>query len=194
MAYLRSNGRLSTGLSGRWGSASVDARYQLGGIEDLGLGPQVNGDPILALIAQLNRFAGKTVAPGFRCKPTVYLHGALPMAPELSDKAASTAWLLMGQRYSCVPDDQFSQSKNAWVNSFNAGSIADTKAWVQSNLNEITITIAQFGDKLGLAPAAYGITERDTKFTPSLTPTTAIFAVGAVGLGLVLALRRKGKR
>lgn len=190
MAYLRTNGRFSGRVSGRWGRASVKGRYQLGGlggIEELGLGPQIAGDPVLALIAQLNRFAGKTVAPGYGCRPRQYLAAALPMVPTLDDKTATTAVLILNDRYSCVPIDLFNKSKADWANS----GLTETTVFVTKNLAEIVITIAQYGDKVGLSPAQYGITERDPKFAPNLLTTKNIVIAGGVLVLGALVMRRK---
>jgi hypothetical protein len=193
VSYVRSNGRFSGRVSGRWGGASVQGRYQLGDVAVPTNTVQVAGDPVLALIAQLNRFAGKTFSPE-GCGGTAarhYVNTAFPMVPQLTDAAATAAALIVYDRYRCAPIDQsLGETKSKWASAALSG---DTTGWAMQNLAEIVPTIAQFGDSLGLPPASYGITTTDKKFAPKLD-TTQIILLGGVAFAGILLLTRKGKR
>lgn len=185
MSYLRANGRLQGRISGRWGRAVVSGRYSLGDIADMGSGAQINGDPVMALIAQLNRFAGKTLSPP-GCKPRRYVNAAYAMTPTLTDAQATAAAIIVHDRYACVPVEHTS-SKIKWASD---GISGDSRAWALRNIHELVVTIAQFGDALGLPPAAYGITEVDKRFGKKLDLTQVLLLGGVAVAGLVL-LRRK---
>lgn len=187
MAYLRTNGRFSGRVSGRWAGASIRGRYRLGDVDisELGTGSQVSGDPILALIAQVNRFAGKTIDPGFGCKVRKYLSSPLAMVPMIDDKTATTALMILYDRYNCVPVELVGP-KAKWV----TDGLGNAIPFVQSNLNEITTTLAQFGDKNGLPVAAYGITTKAPMFTPSLS-IPLVVGGGVLLLAVLVASRRK---
>lgn len=157
--------------------------YVLSGTEDAGLGPSIKGDPTIALLAQLNRFAGKLLTPGDGCtrelnflsKPTYPL-----VASALDLRAATAAVVILYHRYYCSPTGFFDKGKALWANS----GLLDPIRFVNANMSTIVPTIAQFGDKLGLEPAVVGITERDPRFTPSFPIKTAallgVFAVAAI--------------
>lgn len=186
MSYLRANGRMHGRVSGRWLRASVSGRYQLGDVADMGTGVQVTGDPVLALIAQLNRFAGKTFTLGGGCGSRRLVSAAFPMVPgSLSDAAATAAVLILESRYSCVGLDLFDGQKAKWARD----GLIEPISFVTGNLPEITTTIAQFGDSLGLAPAAYGITTKSPLFQKKLK-TEHIVMLGGVALAAIVLLRR----
>lgn len=157
-----------------------------------GMAPySVQGDPIVALIAQVNRFAGKTIDTG-RCTGSAARTmpgNKLLLVPAMTLEVAIRAAQLVQARYSCVATfDMFSASKEDWVLNAIQG---DTVTWANANLHEITMTIAQFGDSLGLSPAAVGITTRDEKLVPK--PKLATLAsIGFVSLvlGAAIAARR----
>jgi hypothetical protein len=161
----------------------------LGAIEDTGASPyQIKGDPVTALVAQLNRFAGKSVAPGSCGAARLVADPPFPVAPVLDDRAVSSAALIVWRRYSCVSIDVWSKTKEKWAADALFGS--NTRGWVMSNLAEITTTIAQFGDSLGLGPASVGITTLDPKMTPKF-PTMTVVALGLLAVGAVVVSRRK---
>jgi hypothetical protein len=159
----------------------------LGAIEDVGLSPyKISGDPVTALVAQLNRFAGKTINPGGLCKAMRPVGQPFPLIAAIDTRAADAAATIVWLRYSCSPIDVSSKDKEAWA------LRGQTYAWVfvMNNINEITTTIAQFGDKLGLEPAKVGITERDPKMTPKF-PFVTVALLGALAVGAVAVSWRK---
>ena len=164
--------------------------YNLGAIEDMGLNPyNITGNPVMALIAQLNRFAGKSITlKGEGCNATrKYLPGgALPLATTLSDKAAATATLIVYDAATCLSDVRFIDKR--WTQNFLART--DDIGYVMANLNDITVRIAQFADSKGLNPAAVGITTVDPKLTPKMSPLV-IASLGIVGVGLIFMLSRR---
>lgn len=162
----------------------------LGAIEDVGLSPyQIAGHPVTALIAQLNRFAGRTVKPGGSCGSRNYLpHGALPLATTLDDKAATTANLIMYDRLNCISDVSLLDFKA--MKKVNEALGPGVIPWAMSNLNNITIQIAQFADSLDLPAASVGITTRDPKMTPKF-PFVTVALLGALAVAAVVVSRRK---
>jgi hypothetical protein len=160
----------------------------LGAIEDAGASPyQIKGDPITALVAQLNRFAGKSVSPG-SCGAARLVSAPFPVAPVMDERAVTAAALIVWRRYSCVPVDVWSKAKEKWAADGMFGG--NTRAFVMANLAEITTTIAQLGDSLGLEAATVGITARDPKMTPKF-PTMTVVGLGVLAIGAVLVSRRK---
>ena len=156
----------------------------LSGVEDLGLTPyKINGDPVTALVAQLNRFAGKTITPGGTCGPRKLVNEPFTLIPSIDNKAATAAALIVFTRYSCTPTDVASATKQKWAN----GGLFDGNTWafVMNNITEITTTIAQFGDSMGLPPATVGITTKDPKMAPKF-PTTTIVAIGVMAVAAVV--------
>lgn len=161
----------------------------LGAVENVGASPyQVKGDPVTALIAQLNRFAGRTVNPGAKCGSRNYLpQGALPLATVLDDRAATAANLIMYDRLNCISDERLiDQNKLAKVRNGLANSIS----WAMANLADVTVQIAQLGDSLGLAPASVGITTVDPKLKPKF-PMTTVVILGVLALGAVIVARSR---
>jgi len=161
----------------------------LGTVEDTGASPyQIKGDPVVALLAQLNRFAGKTVKPGGTCGERRLVGAPFSLQPPIiDDRAATSAVLIVWQRYSCVPLDVWSSRKEKWIAAHLGG---DARDFVRSNLNELTVTIAQFGDSLGLDAAKVGITELDPKMKPKF-PVMTVVLLGALAIGAVVVTRMK---
>lgn len=164
----------------------------LGAIEDIGANPyQIAGDPVMALIAQLNRFAGKTVKPGGKCGDRNYLpQGPLPLATTLTDKAAVTANLIMYDLLSCLSDERLID--NRALQKVMEG-LNYTVTWAMSDLSNITTRIAQFGDMLGLSPAAVGITTVDPKVAPQF-PTMTVLILGGLAVAAFMVSTRRKRR
>lgn len=160
----------------------------LGAVEDIGASPyQVKGDPVTALIAQLNRFAGRTLSPGGKCGSRKYLSSAIPLSTVLDDRAATAANILMFDRLSCVSDERLiDQTQLAKVMAGTANPIP----WAMANLSNITVQIAQLGDSLGLDPASVGITAVDPKLKPKF-PMTTVIVVGVLALGALVVARSR---
>jgi hypothetical protein len=156
----------------------------LGAIEDIGASPyKISGDPVTALVAQVNRFS-KGQSMGGTCPP-MKAFTPLPLVAGLSQQGATIAWALAGRRFDCAPSELRSAAKVDWV---TKGS-DNPWVWAMNNLNELTITLAQYGDSLGLAPASVGITQRDPKMTPKFPMVTAVL-LGALAIGAVVISRR----
>lgn len=168
------------------------------GPEDTGLGPQVVGDPVIALFAQLNRFAGRMVSPTtgaarhYVAEPfSLGLVSALPemIRPAAIDlRAAMAAVSILIDRYQLTTDTDSRLTK--WAIS----SLDSPQAFVRANIDTIVPIIAQYGDSLGLDPAAVGITTRDGRFTKASSAKTVVAVVSAVAIiGMVaLAFMRRG--
>lgn len=158
-----------------------------GDIEDFGVSPyKIDGDPVTALIAQINRFAGKSVSLGSACATgsKVLLQAPFRLEPVLVPKAADTAWLIASMRYSCSPLQ--STDRLRWTDQ----GATNTWTWALNNLTELTTVIAAYGDSLGLPAASVGITTRDPKLVPKFPYGTAALIAGlALGAG-ALYLRR----
>lgn len=167
-------------------------RYNIGAIEDIGVSPyQIAGDPVMALIAQLNRFAGRTIklpdAPGCRNSSRNYLpSGPLPLSTSLNDKSAVTANLIMYDRLQCVAIGLVDMRKLQKV----IDATENPMPHVQANLNDYTTNIAQFADSLGLPAAKVGITTVDPKVAPKF-PVTTVLLLGGLALAAVFFVRRK---
>lgn len=159
----------------------------LGAIEDIGVAPyQVSGDPVMALIAQINRF-NRSINLGGGCGSRNYLpHGKLPLATVLSDQAATMANVIMYDRFNCVDSSLIDFRKLKLIRDGSANPIP----WANANLRDITVNIAQFADSLGLPTASVGITTVDPRVAPKF-PTLTVVALGALALGAVLFARRK---
>ncbi len=159
---------------------------------DAGAAPYVvQGDPAAALVAQVNRFAGKSVSLG--CKARPYVPRAVPAAV-LTDDAMFSAALIVNDFYNCActamgascPD--FGQQKARWANN----GFTNYQTFVPANLNEITLALAQIADSKGYAPAAVGITAVDPKLKPtSKAPWYVAGGLAIAALGVVFTRRMK---
>jgi hypothetical protein len=162
--------------------------HAAGAIEDIGLAPyKIAGNPVLALLAQLNRFTGKTVkiGSGGPCiGARVYVPTAFPLVPVVPPRAADAAQLIVWSRYACVDPALQSLKKVAWT------LHSDSWSWTMNNLAEITTTLAQVADGLGLEPATTGITAVDPKMKPKF-PTMTVVLIGALAVAAVVVARRK---
>ena len=87
----------------------------LSGPEDTGLGPEISGDPTIALLAQLNRFAGRTLTPPAGGGAIQYVATPFPLGlisalpalvrPAAIDlRAATAAVIIFVDRYRFAPD------------------------------------------------------------------------------------------
>lgn len=161
MSYLRGHGRIEGRYCGGGGRACIGgkAKWSLGDVlttaSSSGLTADIVGDPTVALIAQLNRFVGKSLSYGTKGS-SVPVRSAFPLVPALTDAAAFAAAVIVQARYANTTLDVWSDSKTLWINQGIAG---DTTSFVRTNLQEITTTIAAYGDTLGLPPAKVGITK-----------------------------------
>jgi hypothetical protein len=170
-------------------------------VENIGLSPyQIAGNPALALIAQLNRFAKRTITlppitDSCRTKGTRnYLrmvadsNQPLPMVPVIDPTVANLAHLIMYDRLTCVAPGLGDPRKLKQV--VDAEGDGKIIIWAMSNTKDITTQIAQFADKLGLDPAKVGITAVDPKMK-SKFPTMTVVLIGALAVAAVVVARRK---
>ena len=120
-----------------------------------GIALDVKGDPIAALIAQLNRFRERdknSVAGIFRKTP-------LPLMTPLTQPIAAEALALLVERLYVAEgaiEDTGTRSERNRLISYQASGTE--LAFVQANLAKTIQTLALYGDKQGLPPASYGIT------------------------------------
>ena len=179
MSYHRCNG----------GRAALCSGYvAAGAIEEAGTGTAIVGDPIIALKAQLNRFAGKSFNPSGVKEPRRYVTMAFPLASgNLTDQQATVATIIVYDRYVSAPLEVYSAAKAAWA---FRGLSGDTVAFVTANLAEITTTVAEYGDSLGLDPASVGITTRSPKFR-SRFPYGTVALVGGLVVAAILVARKR---
>lgn len=156
-------------------------------IASTGSGSQVQGDPVVALLAQLNRFAGKELLVGGSKAPRVYVRAAFPLATgNLTDAQATAAVMILIDRYQSAPLGTYSGSKASWA----INGLANAIPFVTANLEEITTTIAEFGDSLGLSPAPVGITTKAEKFKPKFPYGTVAIVGGFFAVVAIMARRR----
>lgn len=165
----------------------------LGAVDDIGaigVSPyQIAGNPVMALIAQLNRFAGRTVSPGGKCGTRNYLpHGAIPLSSVLDDHAATIANVMFYDTLNCVSDERLMDFKK--MASVNASLGPNVIAWAMANLSEVTTKLAQYGDMLGLSPAAVGITTVDKRLSPKF-PVMTVALLGGLAVVAFVVSRRK---
>ncbi len=161
----------------------------LGAIDDIGASPyQIAGDPVMALVAQLNRFAGKTVTVGPKCVRSYLPNGAIPLTTIMSAQIATVAYLMAYDKANCIADERLIDF--AKLAAMRAGQ-SDPTTWAMRNLTDLTTQIAQLGDVSGLSPAAVGITKVDPKVAPKF-PTMTVALVGALAVAAFVVY--KGKR
>lgn len=144
----------------------------------------IQGDPVIALLAQLNRFAGRSVKLP-RCESKVLVPRAFPLVRSLTFPAANQAHNIVYLMSWCVEPGTGDSKRTERL-----ASVSDVVGWVTENIREVTVTLAQLGDSFGYAPATVGIVERDERLAPRF-PTTALLLVGvAVGAAFILKRRK----
>jgi hypothetical protein len=166
---------------------------QLTPIEETGLAPyKVSGDPVIALLAQLNRFAGEEVSLGSGCRAKRFVGRAFPLKASAFDEWAATAVVaILVERYACgVGGDATREYR--WALS----GLDNPLGFVRNNLDQVTLILAQAADAAGLDAANVGITTVDSKLKP--TPTWMLvtgIGVGLLGLGaLAQAIAKRRRR
>jgi hypothetical protein len=160
---------------------------------DAGLPYNVEGNPVIALIAQVNRFINYTVkGPGCPngSQPTLGF-SKFPVQPALTPDAAYCAIMIMRARHLCSDPNLRWTGSTADIGGkgslqwLDAGSKAQGDwTFVMNNLDWFTKSIAQFADYLGRDVAAVGIKVADTRVFGKGSSTNA----KAVVLGVVLVL------
>jgi len=122
------------------------------------------------------------------CTDRVFLKTPLPLIPSITPNGANTASTIVWQRYACAQIGLDSPKKESWAyNGVLTGS--DSRAFVLANIAEITITLAQYADSLGLEPAKVGITEVDPRIARKF-PTVTVVILGALALAAAVMYGR----
>lgn len=145
---------------------------------------KVTGDPVIALLAQLNRFANKSVQAGPACGSRFYVPKVFPLTRMLPFAAANQAHLIIAEMATCAPIG----TRDAKL-VHRLAAVDNVVGWVTENINDVTIKLAQLGDSLGLAAAVAGITKVDESLTPKFP--TGLFVLVGVGLGFAYILKRR---
>lgn len=133
----------------------------------------VQGDPELALIAQVNRWTKRAGQLLYRL--------AKPISPEVAGYAVA----LLQQRFASSFLMSADVSNLALMMTLAKGA-ADPLAYVQAHLSEITQTLARYGDSIGLPPAEVGIVVN----RPNRLKWVLIVAMSVGGLGAAFGLHR----
>jgi hypothetical protein len=184
----------------RYNMGAIDVDTRAGAVPYL-----VEGNPVVALLAQLNRFVGKTVkGPGCPAgqQPTYPYDRPIgssssrsfQLLPALSEDAATAAVQTAYARYACAPTElqqgaaSVTQNKIKWL--IDAMGSQSQWSFVMNNLDELTTTIAQFGDRLGYPAASVGITKVDPLVAPKANPFIAVAVIG-LAIGAFFMLGRK---
>jgi hypothetical protein len=179
-------------------------------IATTGLNPYdpIKGNPIVALIAQLNRFVGRKVTHGSACygiEPgakltsgqnlsVTYLTKPFEELPSLSSHAADTAHLILYNILTCPEDARMidTQTRDAMEKSI---AQMGEQLWVLGNLASVTVKLALFADSQGLPPAPVGITKAAPGSASSKSPGAPIgwilLGLGALAAGAALLLTRR---
>lgn len=128
----------------------------------------VQGDPVQALAAQVNRLVEKQLyapAPGQLTR----------------DLAASALVLMQTIAIAAAVTDPLAADQVGVLTQ----ALKDPVNYVAPRVTQITQALAIYGDQLGLAPAKTGITQRDPRFTRKWD---GWMWTGAIALGLTAAL------
>lgn len=150
------------------------------GCSGCGVGLGDTSDPVAALVAQVNRF-GPSAPATYRYVSTTYpvATGTVPAAV-----AVSAAFLLLRRAQDAVV--RYGDTASAALMQKALAATANPQAYVQANLQAVTVEIAAFADTLGI-PASGGLG------TIAGIPITTVVAGigGALALGWVLLGRKK---
>lgn len=151
---------------------------------------KIQGDPKIALLAQLNRFAGKEVKIS-ACPPRKYVGAKFDVNGALDHRAVTAAWLIYEARWSCAP-----QSLDVALGTQQRDLLKHDYSYqlmikVVANIEAVARTIAAVGDLAGLAPAEVGIVDIDPNLRPKGLPTSVIVSLGVAAIGALILLRSK---
>lgn len=157
------------------------AASSLPDIATTGLNPYdpIVGDRVVALLAQINRFAGQKVDPKTSgCAARTYLPASVPLKNTLDVWNAMIAGAIV--RSSLVCNAEVQLVDYGAVKRLDDGMHNPVK-WVTENMEDVIVRIAVYGDVLGLTPATVGIAKRN----PNIEPPPA-FPTGMVLFGLLI--------
>lgn len=143
-----------------------------------GAAPTINGDHVVALYAQLNRYRARA--------------GQVPFVtgPVITTEAAYTAIMLMQARLVSgliqIPDPEIVQQQEA----LNV-ALKNPIAYVQQNLDTVVQTLAVYGDTIGLPSATVGVTTNSAiGFGGPLKIALGLLGFGLLAWGLYAAWKR----
>lgn len=147
----------------------------------MGVAPKLSGDPVAALVAQLNRFRKRDRRP------------ALPITVILTPGIAYAALYTVRERYAAAlatTGDTRINSEITRIDRAMSGDphLPDVVTAVKNDIVSIVQTLALYGDSLGLEPATIGIVSEEGSSTPVIIGV-AVGAVALLGL-LVFRLRK----
>lgn len=142
-------------------------------------GVTIQGDPIQALAAQVNRITRQTTftpAPGQLTR----------------DLATSAIVLMQGIALAAAPSDPYAAQQATEL----AQAIRNPTDYVSARVTQITQALAVYGDAKGLPPAKVGITRRDPRFAVKWDGwmwAGALAAGLSVAIGAATLARRLGR-
>ena len=148
-----------------------------------GIAPTIQGDPAVALIAQVNRYQQKYKQPEFPLAP-----GAVPIAV-----AALALGILQARLMAAMIQlpDPGTASELQQI----AAAAGSPLSYVQPRLTEVTRALALYGDMIGLPPAKIGITSSAAVKQWSAFEWAVALSLSALGgAGTFFAWRRARTR
>lgn len=159
-------------------------------VSSVGLSPYtIAGNPNNALVAQVNRFAGRRVKP-VGCSERQYVKEAFPLAAVVPQWAAHAANQIFIDSHTCLGDQRLVDKYKVQA-ALTAQQNDSQWLWATSNLTDVTTRIAQFADSLGLDPAPVGITQRDPNIPlpPKKFPVVTTVLLTALAIGAFVLTR-----
>lgn len=139
------------------------------------LQPQIQGDPMVALVAQLNRFRTRQKLT----QPLPEL--PLVAGPITNEIAIEAITLLQARALSAIEDPLAAASANELTI-----ALRQPIQYVAPRVSSIAQMLALFGDSLGLPPAKAGITRADPRFVKTWDVWMWASVLGSVGLASIL--------
>lgn len=140
-----------------------------------GLSPAILGNPIVALIGQLNRFRKAQKAPELPLWPQ-------PVTPALANEALRLLKQRLDAAYAQLPDPNTLKQLNQ-IKALVADRLDVTRmTYVTVNLAMVTQQLALYGNMLGLPAAKVGVTKDTDPTAPKEFPWVYV----AVGLGVLV--------
>lgn len=139
----------------------------------MGCGMGDDTDPVVTLIAQVNRF-GPAAPAAYQITPKV-----LPLASGIITMDLALPAVIIFQRRAASAYQQFNDSGSAATLARANQGFADPIGFVTANLAEVTTAVAGYGDAVGLPAAVGGGGVPGTGLD-----STTILIVAGVGLAL----------
>lgn len=140
----------------------------------------IQGDPVQALIAQLNRFAS--------------VDNVAPFTSNVLDTNVSLRALNLLRRQAETAKAGGDPSAQDLLNELSQPlTIMDPRSYISARIAQTTHILANYGDSLKLPTAKVGITTRDPRFQKKWGPwkwALAIAGIGAATIGAGIAAQR----